>query len=329
MKVLSTMAACLLLAFNVCVYAQNQPAAEAEHVYDQMDGINGPEIVNQVPVAYPSSNSLKHDIDCYVAVVIAADGKLVRIQKIRCVDDSLYQAITESMVKSTYKNATLYNRAVKSRLFLHVTLHKKATTVDVGPVRSASVQDLSHLTFATMPYLNQKHDQSGKDVIVRFIVEKNGLIAVAYAVNEDDPANAQRAVKQVLTIQYAADSINKQNFPCLLETTVNIDHPNPSSQSSNNVEQTTQLNSPPKLLNHIPPEINDIADRTLASGSVIVGLTVDENGVPQDVHVVSSSNPGFTSSAINTVKQYRYKPAMKDGKPVSVQLTVSVNFHIH
>jgi outer membrane biosynthesis protein TonB len=32
--------------------------------------------------------------------------------------------------------------------------------------------------------------------------------------------------------------------------------------------------------------------------------------------------------AIEAVSQYRFKPAMKDGVPVPVKITVEVNFHL-
>jgi len=37
---------------------------------------------------------------------------------------------------------------------------------------------------------------------------------------------------------------------------------------------------------------------------------------------------GLDQKAIDAVRQYRFKPAMKDGKPVQVDLYVDVNFTI-
>ncbi len=34
-------------------------------------------------------------------------------------------------------------------------------------------------------------------------------------------------------------------------------------------------------------------------------------------------------TAVDTVKQYKFKPAMKDGKPVAVYLNVEVDFQIY
>jgi protein TonB len=37
---------------------------------------------------------------------------------------------------------------------------------------------------------------------------------------------------------------------------------------------------------------------------------------------------GLDEKAIEAVNQYRFKPAMKDGEPVPVRITVEVNFRL-
>jgi periplasmic protein TonB len=76
------------------------------------------------------------------------------------------------------------------------------------------------------------------------------------------------------------------------------------------------------------------------AGSCVVGLTVDIDGNPKDVHVISSI-PGpedkklhvavieLQDSCIKPVKQYRFEPGTYQGKPVPVELTVETNFQIY
>jgi len=63
-------------------------------------------------------------------------------------------------------------------------------------------------------------------------------------------------------------------------------------------------------------------------GVVAISLIVDPQGMPQNVHVARGVGHGLDESAIEAVKQYRFKPAMLDGKPVAVYLNVKVNFEI-
>jgi protein TonB len=37
---------------------------------------------------------------------------------------------------------------------------------------------------------------------------------------------------------------------------------------------------------------------------------------------------GLDEKAVEAVRQYRFKPAMKDGRPVPVEIYVEVNFQI-
>ena len=64
------------------------------------------------------------------------------------------------------------------------------------------------------------------------------------------------------------------------------------------------------------------------TGVCLVGMIVDAAGMPQNVHVISSLEPGLDQNAIEAVKHYRFKPAMKDGHPVAVLVNVEVNFQL-
>ena len=50
--------------------------------------------------------------------------------------------------------------------------------------------------------------------------------------------------------------------------------------------------------------------------------------MPQNPRVVQSLDPGLDQNAIQAVMQYRFKPAMKSGQPVPVQMTILVNFRL-
>jgi protein TonB len=62
------------------------------------------------------------------------------------------------------------------------------------------------------------------------------------------------------------------------------------------------------------------------SGSIVIGLVVDVNGVPQQVHIVQGLGPDFDAAALAAVRQYRFKPAMKGDAPVPVYTTVGIDY---
>ena len=64
-------------------------------------------------------------------------------------------------------------------------------------------------------------------------------------------------------------------------------------------------------------------------GICVLGLTVDEQGAVRDVHVTRSLDKRLDQNAVDAVKQWKFKPAVKDGKPVAVSTSVQVDFWLH
>ena len=62
-------------------------------------------------------------------------------------------------------------------------------------------------------------------------------------------------------------------------------------------------------------------------GVAVVELIVDSKGRPRDIRVKRSLRPDFDKCAIDAVRQYKFDPAMRQGKPVAVAITIEVNFH--
>lgn len=88
--------------------------------------------------------------------------------------------------------------------------------------------------------------------------------------------------------------------------------------------------SAPVPLNSVEAEFSDEARRAKYQGVVLVGLIVDAQGNPQSVHIVRALGMGLDEKAIEAVRKYKFKPAMKDGKAVAVSgVTVEVNFRLY
>ena len=76
-----------------------------------------------------------------------------------------------------------------------------------------------------------------------------------------------------------------------------------------------------KVLPVFPPKFR-------GRGQVILQIVVEVNGAVSEISVIRCDRPGkgLEKSAANAVKQWRYKPALKDGKPVPVYFTVVMDF---
>ena len=58
-------------------------------------------------------------------------------------------------------------------------------------------------------------------------------------------------------------------------------------------------------------------------------LIVDANGAPREIKVARSLGMGLDQKAIEAVRKWKFEPAMKDGRPVAVQINVEVNFRLY
>jgi protein TonB len=88
--------------------------------------------------------------------------------------------------------------------------------------------------------------------------------------------------------------------------------------------------SAPVPLNSVEAEFSDEARRAKYQGVCLIQMIVDAHGMPQDPRVVRPLGMGLDQKALEAVRKYRFKPAMKDGRtPVPVMITVEVNFRLY
>jgi TonB family protein len=85
----------------------------------------------------------------------------------------------------------------------------------------------------------------------------------------------------------------------------------------------------PEVIHSVEPEFTEDARRANFQGSVSIRLIVDSQGNPQDVQLVRHLGMGLDEKAIEAVRQYKFKPAMYQGHPVSVQIVIDIDFHLH
>ena len=61
----------------------------------------------------------------------------------------------------------------------------------------------------------------------------------------------------------------------------------------------------------------------------LVGFTVGADGKPRDLCLMKAAGYGLDQKAFQAVEQFRFKPALKDGAPVAVRISMEMNFRLH
>ena len=77
------------------------------------------------------------------------------------------------------------------------------------------------------------------------------------------------------------------------------------------------------------PEYSEEARKAKYQGTCVLWLVVGPDGRPRDIKVARTLGLGLDEKAIEAVKQWKFEPAMKDGKPVAVQINVEVSFRLY
>ena len=85
---------------------------------------------------------------------------------------------------------------------------------------------------------------------------------------------------------------------------------------------------PPTLTHQVEPKYPHLSVGRPVSSRVILGLVVDAQGLPTQIHVINSGGSEFDGSAIKAVEQYRFAPATENGKPVPVEAQIVVRFNV-
>lgn len=87
--------------------------------------------------------------------------------------------------------------------------------------------------------------------------------------------------------------------------------------------------SAPRVIYQPDPEYSEEARKAKYQGTCVLWLVVGPDGRPRDLRVARSLGLGLDEKAIEAVRTWKFEPAMKDGKPVAVQINVEVSFRLY
>jgi protein TonB len=76
----------------------------------------------------------------------------------------------------------------------------------------------------------------------------------------------------------------------------------------------------------VTPQYPQMAKIARVQGPVVLAAVIGKDGTIQGLRVVSSASPLLNQSALEAVKQWRYRPYILNGEPVEVDTTITVNF---
>jgi TonB family protein len=80
------------------------------------------------------------------------------------------------------------------------------------------------------------------------------------------------------------------------------------------------------LVTKVQPTYPKAAKEARIEGAVLLEMVISKDGEPLDIRVVSSPSDDLTQSALEAVRQWRYKPTLLNGSPVEIVTDVLVHY---
>ena len=94
------------------------------------------------------------------------------------------------------------------------------------------------------------------------------------------------------------------------------------------LEGFTGVSSAPVVLYRVEPEFSEDARKAKLQGVVVLYGEVDTNGRLRNIRVTRALGLGLEEKAIEAVKRWRFRPGMRNGRPIVASAIIEVNFHL-
>ena len=145
----------------------------------------------------------------------------------------------------------------------------------------------------------------------------------ASAVGQEPPTETSSA--RIAALVERAAALQEQLQRVLDELRTVLDDPDQPADRPDEPIRIGDGVPPPAKIHDVPPVYPPAARETGIQGLVVLEATIDPTGVVGNIEVLRSV-PELEAAAIAAVEQWRYEPTLVDGAPVSVLMTVTINF---
>lgn len=77
------------------------------------------------------------------------------------------------------------------------------------------------------------------------------------------------------------------------------------------------------------PDFSDEARRNHYQGICMIAIIVDSHGNPRNPRIIRHLGMGLDEKALDAVRRYRFRPALRNGIPVAVSIAVAIDFRLY
>lgn len=222
--------------------------------------------------------------------------------------------------------------------------------VDVEPVYPGGIQALMQDVANNLKYPEEaiKNKTEGR-VLVQFVVEKDGSIGLIKVAQSLSPECDQAAIEAVKKLKSFTPGLVEEKpvrvwytLPINYKYTGTAEQPEKDYELVKVWDPDREVFRDPYSMPFYPGGdkalLQDLAENLVypaeavkegVQGRTILQFVIKTDGSIDDIKVVQSLSPECDQAAIEAVKKLkRFKPGLKDAKPVNVKYTLPVSFKL-
>lgn len=299
-------------------------------------GVVAGNVISRVnPIYPPDAKSAGIQGTVVLAAIISKEGSVAQLRVVSGPQE-LQQSALDAVKQWTYRPYLLNGQPteVQTTITVNYSLESPSASQAQGSAQQYNGTTLRKIGNGVSPpvAIYQVEPQFSEEarkakfmgmVLVNLIVDESGSPQNVHVLRGVGMGLDEKAVEAIKQYKFKPAMENGNPVPVSLNVEVNFQvfdkAPSPVRKIGGGV-------STPIVIHSVPPEYSPEAKAAKTEGIVLVNLIVDQQGIPQNVHVVRGLGNGLDEKAVEAVSQYRFKPAMENGSPVRVELNVEVNF---
>jgi TonB family protein len=270
-------------------------------------------------------------------VEVSPEGQMMTARVIQSLGLGLDEKAVEAVRQWSFSPGTAYGVPVKTEQSVEVTflLHPAAPwrirRALYQAKRPQSTRGMSDPRL--IQYVSPDPGACGADegaAAISLKISKDGEPQEAKLLDQQGSSVSSAALKAISSWKF--EPAAKAGKPSEGRGTVEMEcQPAPNSAGNDAPPKTYKTDgevSAPLLAYKVEPDYSEAARQEKFSGRVVLTIVVDASGHVVEALVALPLGLGLDEQAMRAVMQWRFKPALKDGKPVAVQANVEVNFRI-
>jgi protein TonB len=78
----------------------------------------------------------------------------------------------------------------------------------------------------------------------------------------------------------------------------------------------------------VAPAYPDVPREEKKEGTVVIRSVIDRDGNIAEMKVLRSLDEEYDDAAMDAIRQWKFRPALLDGKPVAVYYNLTINFRL-